>query len=366
MEHIILILFLISVCIQCYFFIFIFFKLTVYKNPVVGHTSPSPISIVVCAHNELANLQTLLPRLASQIHPDFEIIMVDDRSTDGSGEWLSTLGITNLKLIKIIETPLGWTGKKYALQKGIEAAVNPIILLTDADCMPATNYWAKEMTSIFTPEIDACIGYSPYQNEPTFLNKLIRFETLHTAMQYLSLAIAGLPYMGVGRNMAYTKKVFIKKNGLSSISHILGGDDDLFANVAFKKKCVQVQIAEESFVYSIPKKTYKEWCIQKTRHLSVGQYYKPFTKFVLGMLMVSQAFFYVGVFNLLFLETYIAISLIGILFRTLVLIYIFVRLNNVLKEDFKWYWFPLLDIIYTFNYIYVGLNAYFFNRNKWK
>ncbi len=366
MEQIILILILLSVCIQCYFFIFIFFKLTIYKNTVVAHSSPSPISIVVCAHNELVNLQKLLPLLTSQIHPDFEIILVDDRSTDGSAAWLSSLDIKNLKVITIKATPLGWTGKKYALQLGVQAATNPIILLTDADCMPATNHWAREMTSAFTLEIDACIGYAPYQKEPTFLNKLIRFETLHTAMQYLSLTLAGMPYMGVGRNMAYSKKIFEKQNGLTSISHILGGDDDLFANLAFKKNRVQIQIAEDSFVHSIPKKTYNEWFIQKTRHLAVGKYYKLFSRFVLGLLMCSQAVFYISVFTLFFIQTYIAISLIGILFRTLVLIYIFVRLNIKLKEDFKWYWFPLLDIIFTFNYIYVGLNAYFFNRNKWK
>ena len=308
----------------------------------------------------------MIPLLSSQNFRDFEIILVDDRSTDDTEQWISSLSIPQLRYIKINETETGWSSKKFALQQGIACAKHPIVLLTDADCRPVSKDWIGLMTTSIGASIQACIGYSPYNKENSFLNKLIRFETLHTAAQYLSLALAGMPYMGVGRNMAYTKKLFEDQHGFSAIKNILGGDDDLFANNAFTSRNVFVKIDSESFVYSIPKKTYKEWVVQKTRHLHAGIYYKSITRLILGLLMGSQILFYLTSFSAMFIESYMSLFIIGILFRTLVLIYIFVRLNINLKENFKWYWLPILDIIFTINYIYIGLIAYFFNTNKWK
>jgi hypothetical protein len=83
------------------------------------------------------------------------------------------------------------------------------------------------------PEI--VIGYGAYNKRPGLLNKIIRFETFHSALQYLSFALAGTPYMGVGRNLSYKKDVFLRNKGFSSINHIPGGDDDLFINKVANK-----------------------------------------------------------------------------------------------------------------------------------
>ena len=58
----------------------------------------------------------------------------------------------------------------------------------------------------YRPGIEVVLGYGAYKKYPGFLNKLIRFETFHTALQYFSYALAGKPYMGVGRNLSYRKE----------------------------------------------------------------------------------------------------------------------------------------------------------------
>lgn len=365
MEAIIFSALLFSIAIQLFYLLGIFSKLAFYTKKEIEHP-PQPVSVVVCAHNELANLQHLLPLLFAQDHPEFEIILVDDRSIDGASQWLATLKQASLKVVSISQTPKEWNAKKYALHCGIAAAKNEIILLTDADCEPASKLWISLMTSCIKHPIEACIGYSPYLRENSLLNKIIRYETLYTATQYLSLALSGFPYMGVGRNIAYTKNLFERHEGLNRFKDVLGGDDDLFANQSFTSTNVQIQIAPESYVNSIPKKSYKEWLVQKTRHLHAGKHYKWFTTMVLGLWMGATAIFYATILPLLCSKTYMQISLIVILFRTCVLIYIFVRLNSKLRENLKWYWIPVLDALYIINYMIIGLNTYFFNRQKWK
>ncbi|TAH26059.1 MAG: glycosyltransferase [Cytophagales bacterium] len=361
--------FLLSTFAQLFIILGIYYPLCSYKSSELKFnnqlTFPS-VSIVVCAHNELEQLKKLIPILLSQNHQQYEVIVVDDRSDDGTEEWLRSIGSEKLKYTYLKSTLLGWNSKKFALHQGISRATNDIILLTDADCIPSSSHWLTLMTKELVFPKEASIGYAPYLKENTFLNRIIRFETLMTAVHYFSIAIKGLPYMGVGRNMAYSKQLFEKNNGVEKYKNLMGGDDDLFAQTAFSAGNTVVQLNPLSFVYSVPKRTYFSWFHQKTRHLNVGKNYSFSIRLILGLIIGSYFSFYLSFFTLLCLETYIGLSLMLFIFRTFLLISIFVRLNSKFKEDFKWYWIPILDAVYIFNYMFIGINTYFFNRNKWK
>src|SRR5690606_12086614 len=106
-------------------------------------------------------------------------------------------------------------GKKYAITLGIKAAKYDWILLTDADCRPNTNQWINAISSRFVGDKDFVLAYSAYEQRAGFLNLFIRFETLFTAIQYIAYALAGNPYMGVGRNLAYRKAVFLENKGFN-------------------------------------------------------------------------------------------------------------------------------------------------------
>ena len=96
-------------------------------------------------------------------------------------------------------------GKKFPLSIGIKEAKHEIVLLTDADCVPASEHWMFKMQDAFSNGVEVALGYGAYTKMPGLLNKIIRFETFHSALQYLSYALAGSTYMGVGRNLSYKK-----------------------------------------------------------------------------------------------------------------------------------------------------------------
>lgn len=363
-----LILFILSLAVQCFFFLFFFTRLAFYTIPAksIPECLPS-VSIVVCAHNECENLKKLLPLLLSQEHPSYEVIVVNDRSDDDSRDYLATLWPQSpqLKIINMEASAPGASPKKTALTAGILAAANEILLLTDADCIPCSPQWARLMTAGLAGQgKEACIGYGPYEKSKGLLNLLIRFETLYTATQYLSFALAGRPYMGVGRNMAYTKDLFLRNNGFESHSHLLSGDDDLFGNECFHSHNLIVEIRKESQTLSVPKYRYADWFRQKTRHLSAGKQYKTKLRISLGALMLSHFFFFLAFFSLLFNDM-AEIMIFGFIFRTFLIIYIFVLISKKLGENIKWYWLPMLDFLYIINYITVGLNSFFSKNSKW-
>ncbi len=304
-QYILPIIFFLAVGIQLIFILGIFTKLLYHNdhepNLESKNTKKPGVSIVVAAWNELENLKELLPILEAQEYADFEIIVADDRSYDGTYDYLlfNDGGYSKVIFVRISDVPTHFTAKKYAVTMGIKKATKEIILLTDADCRPTSSQWLAQMVEQLTQGKDIVLGFSPYQYHEGGLNALIRYETFQTAVQYFSFALSKIPYMGVGRNLMYRKELFWASNGFASHLELLGGDDDLFVNQASNKENVAVCISPEAHTISEPKKTWNEWITQKRRHLSVGKRYKFRDKFLLGILALSHVlcwFFWLPVF----------------------------------------------------------------------
>lgn len=329
---------------------------------------PKGVSVIIAAHNEKFNLKNLLPHLLKQKYPDFEIVVVNDRSNDGTLEYLrEEFGNSEiLRIISIVESDPIYNPKKHALNIGIGLAEKEILLLTDADCLPLSENWIAEMAGKIGGKKEVVTGYSPYVAKQGLLNKIIRYETFYTAIQYFSMTLAGNPYMGVGRNLGYTKRIFQAERGFAGFEHLTGGDDDLFVQKVASSGNTTICISSESFVYSLPKNTYKEWFLQKKRHLSVGKYYSPKVKFLLGLLVLSHIFFYISFFWLLFHPLFVNFAIIGWIIRCFVLILIFSLISRKLKEKFALISLPLLDFLYILNYIITGISTIVSTKVKWK
>ncbi|HSU49054.1 MAG TPA: glycosyltransferase, partial [Segetibacter sp.] len=254
-----------------------------------------PVSIIICAKDEANNIVRNLPGVLVQSYPtSHEVILVNDNSTDDTKYLIEEFKRTfkHLMPIELTQEAKMIPGKKFPLSMGIKSAKYETLLLTDADCVPASEHWIQLMQDGYRAETEIVLGYGAYTKYKGILNKIIRFETFHSALQYLSYALAGMPYMGVGRNLSYKKEVFFKNKGFSSINFIPGGDDDLFINKAATKTNTAVVIDPNAHTLSEPKKTWGEWFSQKTRHFSTAKYYQPKHKWMLGLYSATQFLIY--------------------------------------------------------------------------
>ena len=167
-----------------------------------GRLSPKPdtppLAIVIAARDEAANLASHLPSVLAQAYPDLEVIVTDDASTDGSLDVLAKAADEHRVLSVVFETDKGHPGKKRALARSIAESRSPWLLTTDADCRPASGWWARRMMGARGDDTEIVLGYAPQDHLPGWLNRWIRYETAYTAAQYLSAAVVGKPYMGVG------------------------------------------------------------------------------------------------------------------------------------------------------------------------
>ena len=361
-------LFIAVVVFQFVYYIIVFGKFSFLK-PQNKTLKRIPISIIVCAKNEEENIRSLVPLLVEQEYPQFEIVLIDDASNDGTLELFEEFEKqhANIKLVKVENNEAFWGNKKYALTLGIKAAKNEYLLFTDADCIPASKNWLATMSAEFTATKTIVLGYGAYEKiKGSLINKIIRFETLLTATQYLSWAKIGKPYMGIGRNMAYKREEFFNVRGFMDHMHVRSGDDDLFINQAAKEKNTAICYDHDGFTSSKPKTTFKEWFIQKRRHVSTAKYYKSFDKTQLGLFYCTQLlFFIIPIILLAFKYQWIAVLSI-ILFR-----YIFTWISlgfaaGKLKEKDVMYWFPLIEIILIVTQLNVFITNAFSKPVNWK
>lgn len=306
--------FIAIVGIQFIYYIIIFSRFAFAKETCPTQKNIA-VSVVVCAKNETKNLAILIPKLIEQDYAQFEIVLINDASSDNSLEIMKSFESKhpNIKVVDVKNNEAFWGNKKYALTLGIKAASHDFLLLTDADCIPKTKQWIASMSSHFSNKKSIIIGYGAYaKHKKSFLNKLIRFETLLTAIQYFSYAKIGLPYMAVGRNLAYRKEVFYNVNGFMSHMNIRSGDDDLFVNQTANQHNNSICFSSDSFTISQPESSFKSWLSQKRRHLSTAKYYKSKHKIFLGLFYLTQICFWITAIILLafLFKPFIVLSII--------------------------------------------------------
>ena len=353
--------FAVTAAVQIFYYLFFFSRISNYKPKEKLSFQQHPVSVVICARDEDEHLARYLPAvLVQKYSTSYEVVLVNDNSLDDSKYILEELGKTfrNLHVVELKQEAKLISGKKYPLSVGIREAKHEILLLTDADCVPASELWIQKMQDAYDDGIDIVIGYGAYHRTKGMLNKFIRFETFHTALQYLSYAIAGMPYMGVGRNLSYKKDLFLRNKGFASINHIPSGDDDLFINKVATATNTAVVIDPDAVTFSTPEKTWKGWLKQKSRHYSTAKFYKRKHKYLLGLYFTTQFLFYpLLIASLLLFDWRIAAGT-GLL-RIIVQAVVMMKAMKRMGESDLRPWFLVLDIWMFFYYI-------IFVRALWK
>lgn len=346
---------LLSLAIHCAFYLIIFSRLAFYKEDSKAD-SKNKSSIVICYKNEAENIDRHLQFILRQQYE--ELILVDDNSSDNTHEALNRFRSDKVNILKIDNSSVG---KKKALTKGIQKAKNASILLTDADCQPASNHWAAHLSNKNTPFV---LGYGPMNKLKGAVALFSRFETYMTALQYLSYALMGMPYMGVGRNMRIDKNIVANNQDKIKGSKLASGDDDLMINVLAYKDNTSICIHPDSFMYSDPKTSLKSFLNQKTRHISTSVYYKPLHQVLLTLFSSSQIIFYVGLVLGLILGTFsLKMALFILLTKWVIQQTVNFPIMKKLKEEDLFWKFPVLDVLF-FVYLLVMPFYYFINKNN--
>ena len=367
-QEIIFILLCSITAIQIFYYLFFFSRLAFFKNTTKDITQTHPVSVIICARDEAANLAKNLPgSLVQAYSTTHEIIVVNDNSFDDSKYLLEEFerDFKHLKIVELKQEAKMIPGKKFPLSIGIKTAKYEIVLLTDADCVPSSELWIEKIQESYDDSTEIVLGYGAYHKKKGLLNRLIRWETFHTALQFLSYALAGKPYMGVGRNLSYKKVIFFRHKGFSSFNHISSGDDDLFINIAATKNNTKINISPEAFTLSDSPSNWNQWIKQKRRHYSTAKYYKPLHKFLLGLYSLSHFLFFPILITAIVFYNW-QLSLLVFFIRFIIQIIILYPSMKKLNEKDLFPFFILLDLWMFFYYFIFSITLILKPRTSWK
>ena len=322
--------------------------------------SEKPVSIVISAKNEAHHLIKTLPLYLEQVYPQFEVVIVNDNSTDETADVVRDLMTQHphLKLVDLTSSVTNIQGKKFPLSIGIKSASYEILLLTDANTLPSSVYWLQNMANHFTEKTEVVLGYSTFEKNTGFLNSLIHYDIMHTALQYFSYSLAGMTYKGNGKNLAYTKSLFMEKKGFASLNHLKYGDDDLFITQIANKNNCEIEYYKNSHTFSYSKQRFKDWIAEKRRHSTTFKHYKSGHKFLLNTYsLFTFLFFVVFGFALFFsFQNRILLSvLLGIfVIKTGFQYFLFGKAASKLDEK------NVTPFILLFDVLFVVFNLFFF------
>ncbi len=353
------------VLLQIAFFAGLLSRFSFVSNHISGKKTAfeKPVSVIVACRNESARLPRLLPALLQQDYPLFEIVLVNDASTDDTESILRRFATENsgIRYLSIKPTAQYKGDKKTALTKGIELARYEHLLFTDADCIPASPYWIDRMMRSYKNDAQIVLGYGAYQKQKGLLNKMIRYETLLTAWQYFSYALSGIPYMGVGRNMSYTKTLFRKVSGFEKHKNIRSGDDDLFVNQAANNTNTALCWEKQAHTISIPPERLSQWIHQKSRHISTATSYRLLHRFLLALFYSTQFFFFALLFIIPLSKSVIFLALVRYTIYFITLHFVIRKLNE--KDLF--FWAPLLEIFLVVFQMYLFIQNRIYKPKTW-
>ncbi len=314
------------------------------------------VSVVMAVRNEAVSLRQNLTLLLNQDYPVYELVICNDNSTDQTADVLAAAQQQHARLKVLSLDHKAHPGKKHALATAIAASQGEWLLATDGDCRPASKFWIASMMRARTSDTEIILGYAPYAAAPGLLNRWIRFEAVYTAIQYFTAASRGGAYMGVGRNMAYTRELYQRIGGFTAHEHLTGGDDDLLVAAGATKRNVAICLEPNSWMTSRSEPTWNRYRRQKRRHVSVSSAYSKFNKSWLAALALSQVGHYIGVVALVASGAWLA-AIAMYVSRQLLVAWQFARVAPALGAADLVVRFPLLDMGLVIYYLDIAQSA---------
>lgn len=313
-----------------------------------------PISVIICAREESENLRRNLNAVLEQDYPQFEVIVINDGNTDESEDYLTLLEdkYPHLYHSFVPDSSRYISRKKLAVTLGIKASKYDWLVFTDAKCLPQSNQWLRLFARNFTSRTQIVLGYSGFERRKGWLHKRVCFDNLFTSMRYLGFALAGSPFMGIGRNLAYRKELFYEQKGFSAHLNLQRGDDDLFINQVATSENTRVETDANAIVRMQPVFRAKDWREEKIGYASTARLYRGVQRWLVGLETSTRLAFYgawitmlvIGILNFHWLAAGIAFFIFLLRFTMQAII-----INKTAKdlEEKRRYYFtlPVFDLL---------------------
>lgn len=365
-HFILLIIFFYAVTVQLIYQWVVFSRIGFYRRKKPSNL-PNPVSVVIYSRNEAHHLRTNIPIWMEQDFHDYEILIINDNSDDDTEELLKTFsGIyPNLKIINLGQNLNFFTGNKFAIAIGIKSAKHDIVLFTYAHCLPSGKQWIRNFQSHFTPGKEIVLGHTQFIGKKRSGNLLARYDLFEMSLRYLSFAKAGMPYMGVGSNLAYRKSLFYSEGGFIPHYNINTGEDDLFINRAAKKRNTDIEIHPESLANSSRKLNTRLWLHLKYKQQHTYRHYRYIHRLVLGHYHFSRFIFWI-IFAYLAMVFYMWPFLFGAFFlRVASQLIIYKGALKRLNDKNLWLLSPFLEIILLVINPFIKFSGYFVHKKEW-
>ncbi len=345
----------------------VFFARVAFRTHELEPDRNSPLTVVICARDEAYSLEKLIPVLLEQDHQQFEILVVNDRSTDGSEEILLWLEKDNPNL-RVVNIPTGTRnafGKKMALWIGVREARYDRVVVTDADCMPASKDWLALMAAGMPEGKSIVVANSPYERKTGLTNVLERYDGAMKAMQFLGFACAGLPYMGVGRNLGYEKELFLRSKDKVKGWNAMSGDDDLFVNAVATQKNTNAILDPNSFMFTRATRDMRSWWRRKRRHYTTAVHYRFVHQFLLMLLPLAKMVFWASLIILAVQQHWVGVG-IGLGSALLLLLPVQMKgLQRTGAADLAWMALPL-EWLFLLLDPFIYLSTLIVKPQQWK
>ena len=260
-------------------------------------TELPPLSVILYAPDRLYDLERNLQAVLAQDYPSpYEVIVINDGSSDESEDYLTRLEhqYPHLYHSFVPSSSRYISRRKLAITIGIRAAKYDWVVLTEPECRPASDQWLKLMARNFTPGVQVVLGYSGYDKGRGWEHLKLSFDNLFLSMRFLGFALAGSPYMGLGRNLAYRKELFFSHKGFSAHLDLLRGDDDLFVNQVATRANTRVEVdSRASMRMDVPVRM-QNWREEKIGYASTARLYHGLQRYVLGFETCTRLLFYLA------------------------------------------------------------------------
>ncbi len=367
-KIILLAILVLSWLIQLFYYLWFILRAANHK-PIAQQTELHPISVVICAKNEAHNLEQHLPKIFNQDYPEFQVVVVNDCSSDETDMVLAKIKNEEPKLYytSIPVDKKFYQGKKLALTLGIKAAKHEHLVFTDADCYPDSDQWLKEISNQFSDNKEIIIGHGRFEKKKSLFNLFLRYETFFNAAQYFGFALRKTPFMAVGRNMAYKKSLFLKSDVFKRYLNVASGDDDLFIRECATKTNTAVVVTKQSQTISIAPRNFSEWLNRKSRHLTTSKHYSLKAKWWLLLEPLTRQIFWILSLCLLFFHIFAAISLVLLLTKIIVQYIVLAKAAKTMGEEKLYLPTLLFDPIIPIIIGSVWLqNIFSAKKKKWK